>query len=51
MTIVLVEQNANAALKLAHRGYVLEVGRIVLEDTSAALVANPDVRNAYLGGA
>ena len=50
VTIVLVEQNANAALRLAHRGYVLEVGRIVLEDSSAALVANPEVRSAYLGG-
>jgi branched-chain amino acid transport system ATP-binding protein len=50
MTIFLVEQNANQALKLADRGYVLETGRIVLEDTGAALLANPAVRNAYLGG-
>ncbi|MDX9922070.1 MAG: ABC transporter ATP-binding protein [Syntrophales bacterium] len=50
VTIVLVEQNARLALKLADRGYVLEVGRIVLEDSSAALLANPDVRRAYLGG-
>ena len=50
MTIVLVEQNANQALGLADRGYVLETGRIVLEDTGAALLANPAVRNAYLGG-
>ena len=49
-TIFLVEQNANQALKLADRGYVLETGRIVLEDTGAALLANPAVRNAYLGG-
>jgi len=51
VTIMLVEQNANAALRLAHRGYVLEIGRIVLEDAAASLIANPDVRNAYLGGA
>lgn len=50
VTIILVEQNARAALKLAHRGYVMEVGRIVLEDQAAALLANPEVRNAYLGG-
>lgn len=50
VTIVLVEQNARAALKLAHRGYVMEVGRIVLEDRADALLANPDIRNAYLGG-
>ncbi len=51
VTIVLVEQNARAALKLAHRGYVLEVGRIVLEDTAQGLLENPDVQKAYLGGA
>lgn len=50
MTIFLVEQNANQALRLADRGYVLETGRIVLEDTGAALLSNPAVRNAYLGG-
>jgi branched-chain amino acid transport system ATP-binding protein len=50
LTVVLVEQNARAALKLAHRGYVMEVGRIVLEDTAPALLSNPDVQNAYLGG-
>ena len=50
VTIVLVEQNARAALKLAHRGYILEVGNTVLEDTSAALLANPEVQKAYLGG-
>ena len=50
MTIFLVEQNANQALRLADRGYVLETGRIVLEDTGAELLANPSVRNAYLGG-
>ncbi|MFZ7124953.1 MAG: ABC transporter ATP-binding protein [Desulfobacterales bacterium] len=51
LTVVLVEQNARAALKLAHRGYVMEVGNIVLEDSAASLLANPDVQNAYLGGA
>jgi branched-chain amino acid transport system ATP-binding protein len=50
VTIVLVEQNARAALKLAHRGYILEVGNVVLEDTAAALLANPEVQKAYLGG-
>jgi branched-chain amino acid transport system ATP-binding protein len=47
---VLVEQNARAALKLAHRGYILEVGNVVLENTAAALLANPEVQKAYLGG-
>lgn len=51
VTVVLVEQNAKAALKLAHRGYVLEVGRIILEGEAKALLGNPEVRNAYLGGA
>ncbi len=51
VTVVLVEQNARAALKLANRGYVLEVGRVVMEDDAKALLANPDVQNAYLGGA
>jgi branched-chain amino acid transport system ATP-binding protein len=50
MTIFLVEQNANQALRLADRGYVLETGRIVLEDTGTALLSNPAVRDAYLGG-
>ena len=51
VTVVLVEQNAKAALKLAHRGYVMEVGRIILQDSAEALLANPDIRDAYLGGA
>ena len=51
VTVVLVEQNAKAALKLAHRGYVMEVGRITLHDSAEALLANPEVRDAYLGGA
>lgn len=50
MTIFLVEQNANQALKLADRGYVLENGHVVLSDTGDALLANEAVRNAYLGG-
>ena len=50
VTILLVEQNAHMALSIAARGYVLETGRIVLEDASARLAANDDVRKAYLGG-
>jgi branched-chain amino acid transport system ATP-binding protein len=50
ITVLLVEQNANLALEVAHRGYVLETGRITLEDASPALRANPQVRSAYLGG-
>ena len=49
-TILLVEQNANQALKLADRGYVLETGRIVLSGPSQELAKNPDVQKAYLGG-
>lgn len=48
-TIFLVEQNANLALKLADRGYVMETGRITLTDTAANLLQNEDVRRAYLG--
>lgn len=50
ITVFLVEQNANQALQLADRGYVLETGRIRLQDTGANLLANPDVQAAYLGG-
>ncbi|MAA65686.1 MAG: branched-chain amino acid ABC transporter ATP-binding protein [Alteromonadaceae bacterium] len=50
MTVFLVEQNAKQALKLADRGYVLETGRIRLQDTGANLLANEDVQKAYLGG-
>jgi len=50
VTVLLVEQNAKAALKLANRGYVMEVGNIVLEDESSNLLTNPQVRKAYLGG-
>jgi branched-chain amino acid transport system ATP-binding protein len=48
-TILLVEQNAQAALSLADRGYVIETGRIVLADDGMALLGNPQVRKAYLG--
>ncbi|EGY24834.1 branched chain amino acid ABC transporter, ATP-binding protein [Desulfovibrio sp. A2] len=48
-TIFLVEQNANQALKIAHRGYVMETGRITLEDSAANLLVNEDVKKAYLG--
>ncbi|GAB4255561.1 MULTISPECIES: ABC transporter ATP-binding protein [Deferrisoma] len=50
VTVLLVEQNARAALRLAHRGYVLEVGRITLEGTATELLENPQVQQAYLGG-
>ena len=49
VTVVLVEQNARAALKFAQRGYVLELGRIIMEDKAENLLANPEVQNAYLG--
>ncbi len=49
MTVLLVEQNAAQALSLAHRGYVIETGRIVLEDEASALLENEQVRKAYLG--
>lgn len=49
-TIFLVEQNAHRALSIADRGYVLEHGRIVLADSGQALLANDEVRRAYLGG-
>jgi len=48
-TVFLVEQNANLALKIAHRGYVMENGRITLTDSGQALLANEDVKKAYLG--
>jgi len=50
ITILLVEQNANLALEISHYGYVLETGRIILENQSAALRQDPKVRSAYLGG-
>lgn len=50
VTILLVEQNARAALRLAARGYVMEHGEITLADSAAALLANPAVQATYLGG-
>ncbi|MBU3832137.1 MAG: ABC transporter ATP-binding protein [Candidatus Desulfovibrio faecigallinarum] len=50
MTVLLVEQNAFAALNVADYAYILEVGRIALEGTGKELLANPQVRAAYLGG-
>ncbi len=50
VTIFLVEQNANQALKLADRGYVLENGHIVMQGSGEELLVNPRVRDAYLGG-
>jgi branched-chain amino acid transport system ATP-binding protein len=50
ITILLVEQNANLALEISTHGYVMETGRIILENTSAALREDPEVRRAYLGG-
>ena len=49
VTLLLVEQNAYLALQIAHRGYVLETGRVVLSDTAARLAQNPQVKAAYLG--
>ncbi|MEK7879387.1 MAG: ABC transporter ATP-binding protein, partial [candidate division NC10 bacterium] len=48
-TILLVEQNAYMALSIAGRGYVMETGGIVLEDTAQGLLSNENVRRAYLG--
>jgi branched-chain amino acid transport system ATP-binding protein len=48
-TVLLVEQNARSALRIANRGYVLETGRIVLQGTAEELLANRDVQRAYLG--
>ena len=49
-TVLLVEQNALMALAIAHRGYILQTGEIVLTDQAAALSTNAAVREAYLGG-
>ncbi len=49
LTVLLVEQNANAALELGDYGYVIETGRVVLEDESCELIKNPRVKEAYLG--
>ncbi len=50
MTILLVEQNAAAALKIANRGYVMENGKIVLEDDAKVLLASDEIKKKYLGG-
>ena len=49
VTILLVEQNAKLALEICNRGYVMESGEITLHDNAPALLANPQVRRAYLG--
>ncbi|MUM77839.1 ATP-binding cassette domain-containing protein [Pseudodesulfovibrio sp. F-1] len=50
MTILLIEQNANLALKFAHRGYVIDTGEIVAQGPCKTLMENPEVKKAYLGG-
>jgi len=50
VTILLVEQNAQAALSVADRGYVLETGKIVLTGTGKELLSSPEIKKAYLGG-
>lgn len=49
VTIFIVEQNANVALAIADRGYVIQTGKIVMQDSAAALLANPQLSQAYLG--
>lgn len=49
-TVLLIEQNANKALSIADRGYVLETGKLVLSGTGQELLASDEVRKAYLGG-
>jgi branched-chain amino acid transport system ATP-binding protein len=49
-TVFLVEQNAHMALTVAHRGYVLQTGKVILTDRADALMQHPDVKRAYLGG-
>jgi branched-chain amino acid transport system ATP-binding protein len=49
LTVLIVEQNANLALQVASRAYVLEVGRVVLEGTSHELASNESMRSSYLG--
>ena len=49
LTVLLIEQNANAALKIADRGYVIETGKIVLEEDAEKLMTNQEVKRAYLG--
>jgi branched-chain amino acid transport system ATP-binding protein len=49
VTVLLVEQNANQALRIADRGYVLELGHVLYEDTAPALLSDDRIRRAYLG--
>ena len=49
VTVLLIEQNANMALQIADRGYVIETGKIALSDTAENLADNPEVQRAYLG--
>ena len=49
LTVLLVEQNANAALRIADRGYVMETGKIILEQDASSLLKNQEVKRAYLG--
>ncbi len=49
ITILVVEQNALMALGIADRGYILQTGRVVLNDVASRLIENPDVKRAYLG--
>ena len=49
-TVLLVEQNANQALRIARRGYVVETGEVTLEDSAENLMQNRQVKEAYLGG-
>jgi len=50
ITVFMIEQNANLALQIAHRGYVLQNGHIALEGPARQLLDNPEVQDAYLGG-
>jgi branched-chain amino acid transport system ATP-binding protein len=50
ITILMIEQNARQGLEFSHRGYVLELGRNSYEGTGQALIDNPEVRRAFLGG-
>ena len=49
-TVFLVEQNARMALTIAHRGYVMQTGKVILSDKASALLENDEVKKAYLGG-
>lgn len=51
LTVLMIEQNARRGLEVSHRGYVLELGRNTYQGTGRALLADPEVRRAFLGGA